>query len=100
MARYRISLIVNCAFEKFASCNDNPLSGYEIEGIHRIPDNTPALFVIYHGAIPIDLYYLLARVYLLKNRLIHTVADRFLFKIPGMLELYFVKIADQKILII
>ncbi|XKL65248.1 hypothetical protein PGB90_008668 [Kerria lacca] len=57
--------------------------GYEIEGLDKIPDDTPALFVYYHGAIPVDLYYFLSRVFLLKNRLIHTVADRFLFKIPG-----------------
>lgn len=60
------------------------LTGYEIEGLDKIPDDTPALFVYYHGAIPVDLYYFLSRVFLLKNRLIHTVADRFLFKIPGM----------------
>ncbi|KAK7598271.1 hypothetical protein V9T40_006506 [Parthenolecanium corni] len=57
--------------------------GYEVEGIEKIPDDGPALFVFYHGAIPVDLYYFLSRVFLLKNRLIHTVADRFLFKIPG-----------------
>ncbi|XP_065199999.1 DGAT1/2-independent enzyme synthesizing storage lipids [Planococcus citri] len=57
--------------------------GYEIEGLDKIPDDTPALFIYYHGAIPVDLYYFLARVFLLKNRLIHTVADRFLFRIPG-----------------
>uniref|UniRef100_A0A1B6CJS1 Phospholipid/glycerol acyltransferase domain-containing protein n=1 Tax=Clastoptera arizonana TaxID=38151 RepID=A0A1B6CJS1_9HEMI len=57
--------------------------GYEVCGIENIPDHTPALFVYYHGAIPIDLYYFISRVYLLKNRLIHTVADRFLFKMPG-----------------
>jgi 1-acyl-sn-glycerol-3-phosphate acyltransferase len=56
--------------------------GYEVEGLENIPDG-PALFVYYHGTLPIDLYYFLARVYLLKNRLIHTVADRFLFKVPG-----------------
>lgn len=58
--------------------------GYEIEGLEKIPVDTPALFIYYHGAIPVDLYYFLARVFLLKNRLIHTVADRFLFRIPGL----------------
>uniref|UniRef100_A0A1B6J306 Phospholipid/glycerol acyltransferase domain-containing protein n=1 Tax=Homalodisca liturata TaxID=320908 RepID=A0A1B6J306_9HEMI len=57
--------------------------GYEVKGLENIPESTPALFIYYHGAIPIDLYYFLSRVFLLKNRLIHTVADRFLFKIPG-----------------
>lgn len=65
-------------------------SGYEVEGIEKIPDDGPALFVFYHGAIPVDLYYFLSRVFLLKNRLIHTVADRFLFKIPGLIFVYVV----------
>ena len=51
--------------------------------MENIPDDTPALIVYYHGAIPIDLYYLIAKTILYKDRLIHTVADRFLFKIPG-----------------
>lgn len=58
-------------------------AGYEVCGVENLPENTPALIVYYHGAIPIDLYYFISRVYLLKNILIHTVADRFLFKIPG-----------------
>lgn len=52
-------------------------------GIENIPVDSSALIVYYHGAIPIDVYYLISKVYLLKNRLIHTVADRFLFRIPG-----------------
>lgn len=57
--------------------------GYEISGVENIPEDSPVLFVYYHGAIPIDMYYFISRLYLLKNRLIHTVADKFLFKIPG-----------------
>lgn len=30
-----------------------------------------------------DLYYFISKVFLFKSKLIHTVADRFLFKIPG-----------------
>lgn len=37
----------------------------------------------YHGAIPIDLYYMISRIYLIKAKLVHTVADHFLFKLPG-----------------
>lgn len=62
--------------------------GYEVKGVENVPESTPALFVYYHGAIPIDLYYFLSRIYLLKNRLIHTVADRFLFKIPGKILIF------------
>ena len=57
--------------------------GYEVLGIENIPTEGGALIVYYHGAIPIDMYYLVARIYLERNKLIHTVGDRFLFKLPG-----------------
>lgn len=57
--------------------------GYEVQGLENIPEKDPALIVYYHGAIPIDLYYFMTKVYMYKKRLIHTVADYFLFKIPG-----------------
>ncbi|KAI1901406.1 hypothetical protein AGOR_G00034110 [Albula goreensis] len=57
--------------------------GYEIHGLEKIPDKGPALIVYYHGAIPIDYYYFLAKVILLKGRTCHSVADHFLFKVPG-----------------
>ncbi|KAF4076842.1 hypothetical protein AMELA_G00219820 [Ameiurus melas] len=57
--------------------------GYEIHGLEKIPEEGPALIVYYHGAIPIDYYYFLARVILQKGRACHSVADHFLFKIPG-----------------
>ncbi|KAL3287441.1 hypothetical protein HHI36_001912 [Cryptolaemus montrouzieri] len=56
---------------------------YEINGMEKIPENGPAIIIYYHGAIPIDIYYFLAKVYLHKNRLVHTVADNFLFKFSG-----------------
>ncbi|XP_072948275.1 DGAT1/2-independent enzyme synthesizing storage lipids isoform X2 [Epargyreus clarus] len=56
--------------------------GYEIEGLENIPDG-PFLVIYYHGALPIDMYYFTARMLLFKRRHIHTVADRFMFKIPG-----------------
>ncbi|XP_026168796.1 DGAT1/2-independent enzyme synthesizing storage lipids isoform X1 [Mastacembelus armatus] len=57
--------------------------GYEIHGMEKIPDKGPALIVYYHGAIPIDYYYFLASVIIQKGRTCHSVADHFLFKIPG-----------------
>ncbi|GAA6099677.1 transmembrane protein 68 [Tachysurus ichikawai] len=57
--------------------------GYEICGLEKIPEEGPALIVYYHGAIPIDYYYFLARVIIQKGRSCHSVADHFLFKIPG-----------------
>ncbi|XP_016394895.1 transmembrane protein 68-like [Sinocyclocheilus rhinocerous] len=57
--------------------------GYEIHGLEKIPDEGPALVVYYHGAIPIDYYYFLASVIIQKGRTCHSVADHFLFKVPG-----------------
>ncbi|KAI4504481.1 hypothetical protein M0802_000031 [Mischocyttarus mexicanus] len=57
--------------------------GYEVVGSENIPCNEPAMLIFYHGAIPVDVYYFLSKMYLYKSKLIYTVADRFLFKIPG-----------------
>lgn len=57
--------------------------GYEVIGMENLPAEGPALIVYYHGAIPIDMYYLVARICMVRDRLIHTVGDRFLFKLPG-----------------
>ncbi|XP_054716809.1 transmembrane protein 68-like [Uloborus diversus] len=57
--------------------------GYDIEGLENIPSEGPALVVFYHGAMPVDWYYLLSKTIIHKNRLICAVGDRFLFKVPG-----------------
>ncbi|XP_064486569.1 DGAT1/2-independent enzyme synthesizing storage lipids-like [Ornithodoros turicata] len=57
--------------------------GYEVQGMENIPSDGGALLVYYHGAIPIDYYYLVAAVILHKQRLIRAVGDRFLFMVPG-----------------
>ncbi|KAH7729626.1 Cytochrome oxidase assembly protein 1 [Aphelenchoides avenae] len=57
--------------------------GYEATGLDYIPDEGPALFVAYHGTLPLDIYYLIAKGILYKKRTIHCVADKFVFKIPG-----------------
>ncbi|XP_008558991.1 transmembrane protein 68 [Microplitis mediator] len=57
--------------------------GYEVVGMENVPKDEPVLFVYYHGAVPIDLYYLIAKMVLLRSKIIHTVADNFLFKVPG-----------------
>lgn len=54
-----------------------------MNGLENVPIDSPALLIYYHGAIPIDLYYLVSRIYLIKAKLVHTVADHFLFKLPG-----------------
>lgn len=57
--------------------------GFEVQGLENIPNEGPAVLVYYHGALPIDHYYLLSICILMKNRLIRAVGDRFLFRIPG-----------------
>ncbi|XP_050030671.1 DGAT1/2-independent enzyme synthesizing storage lipids [Dermacentor andersoni] len=57
--------------------------GYEVQGIENIPDTGGALLVYYHGALPLDYYYLVASCLLHKRRLIRGVGDRFLFMVPG-----------------
>lgn len=57
--------------------------GYEIVGIENIPMDKPVLFIYYHGAMPIDLYYFTSKIILYHSKLIRLVADRFLFKLPG-----------------
>uniref|UniRef100_A0A1Y9H2A0 Phospholipid/glycerol acyltransferase domain-containing protein n=1 Tax=Anopheles dirus TaxID=7168 RepID=A0A1Y9H2A0_9DIPT len=59
------------------------LHGYEVIGLENLPSEGPALLIYYHGALPIDMYYLTAETMLKRNRLIHTVGDRFLDRIPG-----------------
>lgn len=59
------------------------LHGYEVCGLENIPDDGPALIVYYHGALPIDYYYFVAKVLLERKRVIHSVVDNFLFKVPG-----------------
>ena len=58
--------------------------GYEIVNLDRIPDRGPAMLIYYHGTIPIDFYYVMAKCLLEKQRQIHAVGDNFLFSVPGM----------------
>ncbi|XP_013375678.1 PREDICTED: transmembrane protein 68 isoform X2 [Chinchilla lanigera] len=57
--------------------------GYEVHGMEKIPEEGPALIIFYHGAIPIDFYYFMAKIFILKGRTCRVVADHFVFKIPG-----------------
>jgi len=58
-------------------------NGYEMHGMENIPKTGPALLVYYHGALPADYYFIMAKIYLNQQRMIRTVGDRFLFKVPG-----------------
>nr|XP_060631299.1 LOW QUALITY PROTEIN: monoacylglycerol/Diacylglycerol O-acyltransferase-like [Anolis sagrei ordinatus] len=57
-------------------------NGYEVCGLEKIP-NGPALVVFYHGATPIDFFYFMAVVLIKKKRILHIVADHFVFSLPG-----------------
>jgi len=57
--------------------------GHEIHGRENIPSAGPALLLFYHGALPVDYYFLVADTYLYRGRLVQSVADKFLFKLPG-----------------
>lgn len=57
-------------------------TGYEVHGMEKIPEG-PALIIFYHGAIPIDFYYFMAKIFIHKGRTCRVVADHFVFKIPG-----------------
>uniref|UniRef100_A0A1I7VVU2 PlsC domain-containing protein n=1 Tax=Loa loa TaxID=7209 RepID=A0A1I7VVU2_LOALO len=57
--------------------------GYEIKGLENVPNEGSALFVYYHGTLPIDVYYVIAKCMLHKKRTLHCVGDKFIFKMPG-----------------
>ena len=57
--------------------------GYEIEGIENIPDSGPAILVLYHPVVPVDLIFLIPNICLIKNRKIIAIIDKFVLKIPG-----------------
>ena len=58
--------------------------GYEVVGLEHVPQEGAALILYYHGALPVDYYYFVAKIHLLKGRVVHSVVDRFLFRLPGM----------------
>ncbi len=50
--------------------------GYEVIGLDKIPDKGPALLIYYHGALPLDYYYLVAKTVLHRRRIIHSVRSK------------------------
>lgn len=56
---------------------------YKVQGIENLPKKGGALLVGYHGALPIDAYYLVAAIFE-KRRKVRIVVDKFLFKVPGL----------------
>lgn len=62
-----------------------PLTGYEVSGLENLPKG-PAILVYYHGAVPLDYYYFIQRIYRLTGRLFYSVIDHIVFHIPGKKE--------------
>jgi len=58
--------------------------GYEVEGLENVPAEGPAMIIYYHGALPVDYYYFVAKVIQHRGRVMHSVVDRFLFKLWGL----------------
>lgn len=62
-------------------------NGFESIGTEYIPKQGPALIVFYHGLMPLDAWYFGLQYYLESGRLIRGLADRWLFKAPGLKQL-------------
>uniref|UniRef100_A0A8C5RGF3 Phospholipid/glycerol acyltransferase domain-containing protein n=1 Tax=Laticauda laticaudata TaxID=8630 RepID=A0A8C5RGF3_LATLA len=58
-------------------------NGYQVHGLEKLPDG-PALIIHYHGATFLDILYLSVIIFIRKKKLLHIVADHFIFSIPGM----------------
>lgn len=55
----------------------------ESEQLFKIQNKTPVMIIYYHGAVPLDLYYLVMFSELNNSlRKISTVIDRFMYKLP------------------
>ena len=67
----------------FSVCVFVCVLGYEIYGANHVPDESPALLIIYHRTIPMDFYFLKSIYYIEKHRHIHAVTDNILFRVPG-----------------
>lgn len=62
-------------------------NGYELRGVEHIPQDQPALLVVYHGLVPLDCWYLIARLYREHGIHLRALADRWLFRAPGLARL-------------
>ena len=62
-------------------------NAFEVRGAEHIPLDRPALIVFYHGLLPIDAMYFGSWFYQHHGRLIRVLAEKLLFKVPGLSEL-------------
>ena len=63
---------------------------YRVEGAERIPTDGPAILCVYHGFVPLDMYFLHEWVFTHLGRLPTTLVADFVFRIP--LFSYFVRL--------
>lgn len=70
-------------FTKFGKAYNN----YEMHGIEHIPKEGPGLVVMYHGLVPLDLWYALMHFYKETGRLGHGLGDNFVFRTPILSDL-------------
>jgi len=61
--------------------------GHEIIGRENIPRSGPALIIYYHGALPLDYYYLVADIFYTKKRIVRSIVDKMLESTPGFKSL-------------
>ena len=57
--------------------------GYELRGLENIPPDGGCVLLYYHGALPVDYYYLVVTILLMKETMVSSVVDNFLFSVPG-----------------
>ncbi|KAL7677643.1 hypothetical protein ACOME3_003882 [Neoechinorhynchus agilis] len=57
-------------------------NGHEIRGIDNVPEKESAIIVYFHGSLPLDIQYVIAKFIIHKNRKISVLTDKFLFCIP------------------
>ena len=55
----------------------------EFEGLNNLPAKGGALLIGYHGALPLDAYYFMAKC-ILERRKVKLVVDKFLYRAPGL----------------
>lgn len=58
--------------------------GQTFTGLENIPETGGAVIVWYHGPMPVDYFGLIAEVFKRDGRIINTVVDKCLLKVPGL----------------
>ena len=57
--------------------------GHRIRGFDKIPDKGGAVICYYHGPIPVDYLLLVCHTLLRKGRIIRSIVDRVMIRMPG-----------------